>query len=191
MHHNWCKVMSESGQRSWAMLAEHRRMLLSPPSPQCCHRWLPDPCNISQAHVILAGSQRYPSVSIPWSIFYPSKTDLQRQESSLLLGDSIFTTTGGTAEDSHSLHEAQPAPLCLLLSSFSIHPLNKTKAAAMSSISFPKEEEAIIQRWRDIKAFETQVKLSEGRENYTFYDGPPFATGLPYVPISASSRACQ
>lgn len=51
----------------------------------------------------------------------------------------------------------------------------------MSSISFPKEEEAIIQRWREIKAFETQVKLSEGRENYTFYDGPPFATGLPYV----------
>lgn len=49
------------------------------------------------------------------------------------------------------------------------------------SISFPREEEAIIQRWRDIKAFETQVKLSEGRENYTFYDGPPFATGLPYV----------
>lgn len=25
-----------------------------------------------------------------------------------------------------------------------------------------------------------QVKLSEGRENYTFYDGPPFATGLPH-----------
>ncbi|CAN8103987.1 unnamed protein product [Discula destructiva] len=50
----------------------------------------------------------------------------------------------------------------------------------MSSISFPKEEEAIIQRWREIKAFETQVKLSEGRENYTFYDGPPFATGLPH-----------
>lgn len=60
----------------------------------------------------------------------------------------------------------------------------------MSSISFPKEEEAIIQRWRDIKAFETQVKLSEGRENYTFYDGPPFATGLPYVPGSAAC-ACQ
>lgn len=52
------------------------------------------------------------------------------------------------------------------------------------SISFPKEEEAIIQRWREIKAFETQVKLSEGRENYTFYDGPPFATGLPYARLA-------
>ncbi|KAF3766327.1 hypothetical protein M406DRAFT_290769 [Cryphonectria parasitica EP155] len=50
----------------------------------------------------------------------------------------------------------------------------------MSSINFPKEEEEIIKRWREIKAFETQVKLSEGRENYTFYDGPPFATGLPH-----------
>lgn len=55
----------------------------------------------------------------------------------------------------------------------------------MASINFPKEELATIERWREIKAFETQVKLSEGRENYTFYDGPPFATGLPYVPSCA------
>ncbi|TAQ89310.1 hypothetical protein B7494_g2376 [Chlorociboria aeruginascens] len=34
------------------------------------------------------------------------------------------------------------------------------------SIDFPKEEEA--------------VELSEGRQRYTFYDGPPFATGLPH-----------
>lgn len=27
----------------------------------------------------------------------------------------------------------------------------------MASINFPKEEETIIQRWREIKAFETQV----------------------------------
>jgi len=25
-----------------------------------------------------------------------------------------------------------------------------------------------------------QVELSEGRPRYTFYDGPPFATGLPH-----------
>ncbi|KAH8773476.1 tRNA synthetases class I-domain-containing protein [Diaporthe sp. PMI_573] len=50
----------------------------------------------------------------------------------------------------------------------------------MASINFPKEELDIIQRWREIKAFETQVKLSEGRQRYTFYDGPPFATGLPH-----------
>lgn len=48
------------------------------------------------------------------------------------------------------------------------------------SIDFPKAEEAIIQRWREIKAFERQLELSEGKPNYTFYDGPPFATGLPH-----------
>jgi len=48
------------------------------------------------------------------------------------------------------------------------------------SIDFPKEEVAVIERWRKIKAFERQVELSEGRPRYTFYDGPPFATGLPH-----------
>ncbi|KAJ9132593.1 Isoleucine--tRNA ligase, cytoplasmic [Pleurostoma richardsiae] len=48
------------------------------------------------------------------------------------------------------------------------------------SISFPREEEVILERWREIKAFERQLELSEGRPNYTFYDGPPFATGLPH-----------
>ncbi|KAG5654380.1 hypothetical protein H0H81_003204 [Sphagnurus paluster] len=45
---------------------------------------------------------------------------------------------------------------------------------------FPKEEEKVIAFWREIDAFRTSVKLSEGRPEYTFYDGPPFATGLPH-----------
>ncbi|KAI1493021.1 tRNA synthetases class I-domain-containing protein [Biscogniauxia mediterranea] len=48
------------------------------------------------------------------------------------------------------------------------------------SIDFPKEEVAVIEKWREIKAFERQVELSEGQPRYTFYDGPPFATGLPH-----------
>jgi isoleucyl-tRNA synthetase len=31
-----------------------------------------------------------------------------------------------------------------------------------------------------IKAFETSLKKSEGKKPYSFYDGPPFATGLPH-----------
>ncbi|KAF7790404.1 hypothetical protein EIP86_001359 [Pleurotus ostreatoroseus] len=49
-----------------------------------------------------------------------------------------------------------------------------------SPFSFPKEEEKVIQYWREIDAFQTSLKLSEGRPEYTFYDGPPFATGLPH-----------
>ncbi|KFY16629.1 hypothetical protein V492_01198 [Pseudogymnoascus sp. VKM F-4246] len=48
------------------------------------------------------------------------------------------------------------------------------------SVDFPKEEEAVLQRWKEIQAFERQVELSKGRKPYTFYDGPPFATGLPH-----------
>ncbi|XP_070193742.1 isoleucine--tRNA ligase, cytoplasmic-like isoform X2 [Littorina saxatilis] len=48
------------------------------------------------------------------------------------------------------------------------------------SISFPDEEEKIYQFWKDIDAFQTSLKLSKGRPKYSFYDGPPFATGLPH-----------
>jgi isoleucyl-tRNA synthetase len=48
------------------------------------------------------------------------------------------------------------------------------------SFDFSKEEENILKFWNDIDAFKTQLKLSEDRKRYTFYDGPPFATGLPH-----------
>lgn len=48
------------------------------------------------------------------------------------------------------------------------------------SVDFPAEEEIVLQRWREINAFRRQVELSKGRKPYTFYDGPPFATGLPH-----------
>ncbi|EOD50003.1 Isoleucyl-tRNA synthetase [Neofusicoccum parvum] len=48
------------------------------------------------------------------------------------------------------------------------------------SISFPKEEERILALWKEIDAFQRQVELSKGKQPYTFYDGPPFATGLPH-----------
>src|SRR6266536_1514158 len=39
------------------------------------------------------------------------------------------------------------------------------------SIDFPKEEESILKRWKEINAFQRQLQLSEGRKHYTFYDG--------------------
>lgn len=48
------------------------------------------------------------------------------------------------------------------------------------SVSFPKEEERILAHWQEIDAFRRQLELSKGRKPYTFYDGPPFATGLPH-----------
>ncbi|CAH9101166.1 unnamed protein product [Cuscuta europaea] len=46
--------------------------------------------------------------------------------------------------------------------------------------SFPKQEERILQWWDEIKAFETQLERTKDMPEYVFYDGPPFATGLPH-----------
>jgi len=50
------------------------------------------------------------------------------------------------------------------------------------TLNFAKVEEEIFEIWKKNKAFETQDRLSKerGDKEYTFYDGPPFATGLPH-----------
>lgn len=42
----------------------------------------------------------------------------------------------------------------------------------------PKEEETVLAHWTEKDCFRQSIKLSEGRPEYTFYDGPPFATGM-------------
>eukprot|EP00795_Rhopilema_esculentum_P000564 gene564-10252_t len=46
--------------------------------------------------------------------------------------------------------------------------------------NFPKEEEEILELWKKLDAFKTSLKQSEGKPRFSFYDGPPFATGLPH-----------
>jgi isoleucyl-tRNA synthetase len=47
-------------------------------------------------------------------------------------------------------------------------------------LSFPKMEEGILEFWQKQNIFEKSIRQREGREEYVFYDGPPFATGLPH-----------
>ena len=49
-------------------------------------------------------------------------------------------------------------------------------------LNFPETEEEILKFWKEINAFETSLKQSkeENRPEFNFYDGPPFATGLPH-----------
>jgi hypothetical protein len=46
--------------------------------------------------------------------------------------------------------------------------------------SVPRQEEKILHLWEELNAFETQLQRTEGKPEYIFYDGPPFATGLPH-----------
>ena len=47
-------------------------------------------------------------------------------------------------------------------------------------VNFPKQEEEILKFWEKNKTFEKSVSNREGKEEFVFYDGPPFATGLPH-----------
>ncbi|XP_054831698.1 isoleucine--tRNA ligase, cytoplasmic isoform X1 [Eublepharis macularius] len=48
------------------------------------------------------------------------------------------------------------------------------------NINFPQEEEKILQIWNTLNCFQECLKQSKNRPRFTFYDGPPFATGLPH-----------
>ncbi|KAM5228092.1 isoleucine--tRNA ligase, cytoplasmic isoform 7-T7 [Ctenodactylus gundi] len=48
------------------------------------------------------------------------------------------------------------------------------------NINFPAEEEKILQFWSEFNCFQECLKQSKHRPRFTFYDGPPFATGLPH-----------
>jgi isoleucyl-tRNA synthetase len=46
--------------------------------------------------------------------------------------------------------------------------------------NFPRMEEEILKFWQEERIFEKSIEQREGCEEYSFYDGPPFATGLPH-----------
>ncbi len=48
------------------------------------------------------------------------------------------------------------------------------------SVDFPAQEEAVLELWDRIDAFRTSIELRPAEREYSFYDGPPFATGSPH-----------
>jgi len=49
-----------------------------------------------------------------------------------------------------------------------------------NKVAFPKMEEDVLAFWAKDGTFGKSLKKNEGKERYKFYDGPPFATGLPH-----------
>ena len=46
--------------------------------------------------------------------------------------------------------------------------------------SFPELEEKILKNWQDNEIFEKSIEIRHNSPEFVFYDGPPFATGLPH-----------
>jgi isoleucyl-tRNA synthetase len=47
-------------------------------------------------------------------------------------------------------------------------------------VNFPKLEEGVLAFWEENDIFRKSITRREGAEEYVFYDGPPFATGMPH-----------
>ena len=55
-----------------------------------------------------------------------------------------------------------------------------TFRALNSTMSFPQLELDILEQWRNKRVFERSVEQRSPTDRFVFYDGPPFATGLPH-----------
>lgn len=47
-------------------------------------------------------------------------------------------------------------------------------------VNFPAQEEEVLAFWKDKDIFKKSIAQRKGSEEYVFYDGPPFATGMPH-----------
>ncbi|HQB61843.1 MAG TPA: class I tRNA ligase family protein, partial [Spirochaetota bacterium] len=47
-------------------------------------------------------------------------------------------------------------------------------------VNFSKLEEEVLKIWKKNRYFEKSLEKTRNNEQYVFYDGPPFATGLPH-----------
>ena len=47
-------------------------------------------------------------------------------------------------------------------------------------VNFPEQEEKVLKFWEKNDIFKKSISQREGAPEYVFYDGPPFATGLPH-----------
>ena len=49
-----------------------------------------------------------------------------------------------------------------------------------AKVSFPEKEEEVLKFWEKDGTFKKSISQRDGRDEYVFYDGPPFANGLPH-----------
>ena len=46
--------------------------------------------------------------------------------------------------------------------------------------SFPQAEHDVLEFWKEENVFKKSLEKTKDGQSYIFYDGPPFATGLPH-----------
>ncbi|MEO8529135.1 MAG: isoleucine--tRNA ligase, partial [Pseudolysinimonas sp.] len=61
-----------------------------------------------------------------------------------------------------------------------MYPLHSQNAGVPSSPDFPEIERGILAFWKGDDTFRASIANREGCQEWVFYDGPPFANGLPH-----------
>jgi len=74
---------------------------------------------------------------------------------------------------------SSPEPLSLVKLYFSLG-FGESDLLVPDQLNLPQEEEKVLKYWEEIDAFKLQLEKTKHLPPYTFYDGPPFATGLPH-----------
>jgi hypothetical protein len=99
-----------------------------------------------------------------------------------ILEETVFMSV-----EQHLAYDGEPAGLGLVPSRTTAKLIIIFYVAVVKPVAFPADDQKILEYWRKIDAFQTGQKLSrerlekgEGKGEYRFYDGPPFATGLPH-----------
>ena len=49
-----------------------------------------------------------------------------------------------------------------------------------NNVNFAKIDEEVLEYWKQNKTFKKSLDKNKDKNHYVFYDGPPFATGLPH-----------
>ncbi|MES2527217.1 MAG: isoleucine--tRNA ligase [Bdellovibrionota bacterium] len=57
---------------------------------------------------------------------------------------------------------------------------NSEQSVATENFSFTQAEKTILKFWKEKEIFKKSLEKTKSGKNYIFYDGPPFATGLPH-----------
>ena len=57
---------------------------------------------------------------------------------------------------------------------------DQSRKADNARLDLQKEEQRILKFWNEQRIFEKSLEKTKNGQPYTFYDGPPFATGLPH-----------
>ena len=60
------------------------------------------------------------------------------------------------------------------------YPLHRDESSVVASPSFPALEHEVLAHWAAHDTFRQSIAQREGCDEWVFYDGPPFANGLPH-----------